>query len=253
MKKTIYNYLKLLNRLLKIFGLRIQKRRPSFDELIPKLIDSKKPVIFDVGANKGQSIFRFKNIFKDSKIHAFEPIPKLYKHIKDNNKFNDVFLVNKALGKNEIVSELYLNNLGNYGAMSSFKKLRKNSAYVEQYKIFNKNWNEINDNSVSVKTTTLDKYVKSKKIKSIDYLKIDVQGWESEVLKGAYDSLKKGIIKNIELEFIIADAYNGTASISDFDTILSKNKYKIIAINNYGDTITDKNFSIDIIYSKEFD
>ena len=151
------------------------------------------------------------------------------------------------------MSELYLNNLGNYGAMSSFKKLSKNSAFVEDYKSINKNWNEINDNSVPVKTTTLDKYVKSKKIKSIDYLKIDVQGWESEVLKGANESLKKGIIKNIELEFIIAEAYNGKASFSDFDTILSKYKYKIMAINNYGDTLTNKAFSIDIIYTKEFD
>ena len=42
LKKTIYNYLKLINHLLKIFDLRIIKRRPSFDELISKLIDSKK-------------------------------------------------------------------------------------------------------------------------------------------------------------------------------------------------------------------
>ena len=160
-KKIILNFVNPLNFVLKFFGIKLQKLRPSFNELIPLLINSERPVIFDVGANKGQSIVRFRNIFKNSEIHAFEPLPNLYKQIKDNNKFNDIFLVNKALGRSEGKSELYLNNLGNYGAMSSFKKLDKTSAYVEEYKRINKNWNEINDNSIPVKITTLDKYVKS--------------------------------------------------------------------------------------------
>ena len=134
--------------------------------------------------------------------------------------------------------------------MSSFNKLDKNSAYVKEYKRINKTWNEVNDDNVSVKITTLDKYVKLNKIKSIDYLKIDVQGWEPEVLRGANESLKKGVIKNIELEFMIAQAYDKTVSFSDFDTILCKYKYKLIALNNYGDVISNKNLSIDLIYAK---
>ncbi len=241
---------KYINHFLKIFNIKLQRRRQTFDELIPKLIESHIPVIFDIGANKGQSIIRFRKIFKNSIIHAFEPLPDLYKHIKDNYKFNNIFLVNKALGSREGESQLFLNNIGNFGAMSSFNKLDKNSAYVEEYKRINKNWNEVNDNSVNVKITTLDKYIKFNKIKSIDYLKIDVQGWEPEVLRGARESLKKGVIKNIELEFMIAQAYDGTVSFSDFDSILCKNKYKLIAINNYGDVVSNKNLSIDVIYTR---
>ena len=39
--------------------------------------------------------------------------------------------------------------------------------------------------------TTIDKYVKSKKIEQIDFLKIDTEGYEYEILKGASEESKK--------------------------------------------------------------
>ena len=41
-------------------------------------------IIFDIGANEGQSIERFKSLFPDSIIHSFEPDINLYSILKKN-------------------------------------------------------------------------------------------------------------------------------------------------------------------------
>ena len=53
-----------------------------------------------------------------------------------------------------------------------------------------------------VSTITLDSFVKKNKIKSIDLLKIDIEGSEYELLKGAKNMLKRGKIKIILVEII---------------------------------------------------
>ena len=67
-----------LKKIINYFGYDIQKidkniKRLSFDDILNLKTKNKKPMIFDVGANIGQSIERFKNIFPDSSIHSFEP------------------------------------------------------------------------------------------------------------------------------------------------------------------------------------
>ncbi len=55
---------------------------PDMDLLLKTLIRKENPVIFDIGANEGQSIKRFKRLFSDSIIFAFEPIPELAQKLK---------------------------------------------------------------------------------------------------------------------------------------------------------------------------
>ena len=67
---------------LRLFGLKIYRVHPdikelTFDEIYIRYL--KNPLIMDVGANEGQSIDRFKKIFKNSIIHCFEPLPDEFK------------------------------------------------------------------------------------------------------------------------------------------------------------------------------
>ena len=77
--KTIFKF--YLNLILRFFGLEIvskdrQKISYSFDFDYQKYFGAhKKVLILDIGANKGQSINRFRSIFKNSTIHSFEPDP----------------------------------------------------------------------------------------------------------------------------------------------------------------------------------
>ena len=60
--------------------------RLFFQKKIRRLVKSILPenveVIFDIGANRGQSIFLFKKWFPKAKLYSFEPNPKLFLELK---------------------------------------------------------------------------------------------------------------------------------------------------------------------------
>ena len=78
---------KIILKIFRNFGYNIQKIQKeekiylSYDEIYKKIFN-KKIVIFDVGANKGQSINRFLKNFPNSIIHCFEPIEKEFNYEK---------------------------------------------------------------------------------------------------------------------------------------------------------------------------
>ena len=55
---------------------------------------------------------------------------------------------------------------------------------------------------IEVKTNTIDNFCKSKKIKNIDLLKIDAEGHEEYILKGAINLLKKNCVNIIYVEVL---------------------------------------------------
>ena len=68
---------KFIQKLVNLFGYKVMKIKSTdatdLDGLTKSLITKSEPVIFDVGANKGQSITRYKKIFQNPIIHSFEP------------------------------------------------------------------------------------------------------------------------------------------------------------------------------------
>lgn len=46
----------------------------NFDQVIAKVVSKKKPMVIDIGANKGQSIDIFRRLYPECYIHAFEPV-----------------------------------------------------------------------------------------------------------------------------------------------------------------------------------
>ena len=251
MKK--YNIIK---KILKFFNLNISRYHKNFDEIISILVKNKKPIIFDVGANKGQSIDRFNSIFNHCEIHSFEPLPKLISFLKQKYNHKDIYIIDCALSDKIENKKIYSNNIGNYGAMASFYKLKNNSKFKNDYqtknsKIGKKNYQskELTSEVFNIITNTLDNYVEKNNIKIIDVLKIDTQGFESEVLIGSINSLNKKIIKNIELELILNDGYEKNFYFHSFDKILSEAGYKMIALSNHGNLIDSPGLNIDLLYT----
>ena len=78
-----------LKKIIGSLGYEIKKKEVKnqvFDKIIKKRLDN-KPIIFDVGANQGQSIKRFKSIFSDPIIHSFEPLKEDF--LKMDNEFKN--------------------------------------------------------------------------------------------------------------------------------------------------------------------
>lgn len=148
-------------------------------ETIAKHKMSKKPIFFDIGANIGAQTLQLAEYFKDAKIHSFEPTNFGYGKLKNN------ITLNPNLKKNIFINQKFLTNksfLPNKIYASWNLKPKKNIHKKHQGSYKNTN------NASSLK---LDDYIKKNKIKKIDFIKLDVDGHELDVLKSGYNFLKK--------------------------------------------------------------
>ena len=230
-------FIKIIRYIFSMLGAEIIKARKTFNQTYMDNI--KNPIIFDVGANEGQSIERFKSIFPKSIIHSFEPIKECYEKIIKIYDKKNIFINNYALGDKDCERFFYINK-NTY--TSSFFKI--NNKYKELV-----NSDRINM-SVKKKISTIDGYLALHKIKKIDILKIDTQGYELNILKGAKKSLKNKI-KFIELELILADYYKKKVKFYEIDKLLSENNFILYDMGNIS---YDKNKQLvwfDLLYLKK--
>ena len=180
----------------------------------------KKPIIFDVGSHKGKITKLFFDLYKNAKIYCFEPNKALIKQIKQNNYKKNLVIYNCALGEKK---EKKIININNLDLTSSLSEINKNSFYLKIKKIII----GTNENTISqkVNVTTLDNFCKMKKIKKIDLIKIDVEGYEYMVLLGA-----KKIINNIH--YIIIEIQKNSMyknySGQKIEKFLKKNNFYLL-------------------------
>ncbi len=130
----------------------------------------KNPVIVDVGANIGQFSFSIGKLLKTAKIFTFEPNKNLIKKLTNNTKDFDVKIFNFGLGNKNESLPFYASTISS--EWSSFIK-PDNSDYVEEVLEIKKGDDILSD------------------LKSVDLLKIDVEGFEYQALEGMEDTLKR--------------------------------------------------------------
>lgn len=163
----------------------------------------KAPTILDVGANEGQSASRFAHLWPGSVIHCFEPSPTTFAELERNVASlapTVVHAVNAGAGADRGRRVLLENSQSD---MSSFLALAEES------------WGRTTAET-TVDVITLDEYCASRGIGHVDLLKIDTQGFDLEVLKGANRMLAQGAIRLVFLEVIFADLYE---QLPAFDAI----------------------------------
>lgn len=131
-------------------------------------------VCFDIGANIGETTLNFAQLAKNGKVYSFEPVPFLYERLTTNvglNTFKNIELHNLAISDNS--DDLFFEAPKN-----------RNSSGISLTK-------ENSNTSMRVASNTLDEFVSSKQIEKIDFIKIDVEGFENYVINGAKQTLKK--------------------------------------------------------------
>ncbi len=203
----------------------------------------KNPTILDVGACIGMYSICYSKIYKNSTIYSYEPVKKNYKELKKNILLNNL-------------KNIYINNIG----LSDKKKNIKIG--IPDKKIHLRYSKNINDGLFSifsnkkkylVKLITLDSFIKEKNIKKIDFIKIDVEGAEYQVLKGAKKTIKK-FKPIIQLEYNDLTKKLGKKNISFFINFAKKNKYRIFYLTkNYKikrNIDLGKDFFSDLIFIK---
>ena len=248
----------IINRIINFFGYKLIGNKKivkhnDFDSLISfiltKVEKKNKFVFFDVGANTGQSIDRFLNLNDQTLIHSFEPTPELFKILetKYSKRISKRQIFINKFGLGSAVNEMDFYSF-KYNKINSFVPIEKNSKFERSRKIAaGKNSLEF-EKKIKAKVLTLDIYCKENDINNIDLIKIDTQGFEPEVLDGAYEMLSNQKIRIIEIELILGFAYEKKLSFFDLENKLQPHGYKLVSISNSGNVIAYSNFQVDLMY-----
>ena len=182
--------------------------------------------VFDIGANKGQ----FRKMAKETLlgelsndgfvIYSFEPAKSTFEMLVKN--FEEVerpYLKNLGLGKEKKRSTLYYDKLGSTLASQSKRDL--SFANIEMTM------------EEQIEIDTLDSFCIENSISFIDLLKIDVEGYEMDVLQGAAQMIQAKKIKSIMFEFGGTNIDSRTY-FKDFYHYFSKLEYKLYRITPLG-------------------
>lgn len=165
--------------------------------LMKKILKS-GDIFFDVGANLGQYIFRFRN-FKNSglKIFAFEPVLSNYNMVKKRIMSNgNVILENTALSDIKDSSVLYIPLIDGIEIDTQASlNLENRQLYYSDFK------------KQEIKVSTLDEYCTDKSVSRIDLLKIDTEGNDDKVVIGGKNIILKSLPVIMAEDIINTDAF----------------------------------------------
>lgn len=149
---------------------------------IQRLADRREfGVIFDVGANVGQTAYQLVRYFPRAQIHCFEPVGETFQKLS-RQYGTQVTCHRIALG--ETHAEMEISTFSD-PELNSFSEVRADAVPLGR---------EV------VPVDTVDRFCETHCIQRIDVLKMDVQGWEMNVLRGATDMLQKR-----RVQFILAE------------------------------------------------
>lgn len=188
--------------------------------------------ILDIGTNYGTTILQFaQRTGKNGNCYGFEPDPVNYEICTKNialNSFLNVQVENVGLGNEKGRFTLVVDTASNRGG----NRILETSEGKENH---------------IVDVIVLDEWVKNKAIEKIDLVKIDVEGFEMNVLKGGYETIKKyHPVLFIELDDDNLKQQNSSAQelISlleelDYSVFHSETREKILSSRNFAGTHFD--------------
>ena len=198
LKRSIFNYL--------------ENRKQKLETTIfQEIFDNENTIsLVDIGGYKGIQD-RWKRVENLVDFHTFEPNSVEADKIRSKTKSLNIY--KSALSSSD--GKILLNICKEPGVSSvlepNFEFLKK-FKNVERFEIVKK---------IEVEAKKLD----SLKIDKIDFIKIDVQGYNLEVLKGSTEALKKAIGIEIECEF--KEIYKNQSLFKDVDEYLSKHNFEV--------------------------
>jgi FkbM family methyltransferase len=179
------------------------------------------PLIFDVGANVGQTIELCAAHFKAPVIHAFEPGSEPYGTLRQRYAHrHDIQLNNFALGRESGLHRYFENTESS--AMNSL-----HAPGPECYAGSTRYCDVKAEREVRVRT--LDEYCAEHAIGRIDILKSDTQGHELEVLEGASTMLRQRAIGMVFVEIIFHAMYEDMARPDQIMALLFDHGFELVS------------------------
>lgn len=134
--------------------------------------------VLDVGANIGETLLYFAQRNENGKNIGFEPVPYIFNRLKKNislNKFESIKIENLAISDVKEKLSFRMPDNQNSGGVRMRKDNSKDKYGADK----------------EVQAITLDEYVFTNGFKKVDFIKIDVEGFEYNVISGAEKTLRE--------------------------------------------------------------
>lgn len=214
----------------------------NFTSLLEKFLDKNKIVALDVGAQGG---FNSDTFFPKKYDHFFEEILIEPIYSEAEKIKNKKFVINKGLWSEKIKKKLYIldNRLGSSSMyepnINSFDLHNIQEKKYDDYKV---------TRSIEIECDTLANQLTGLNINNLDYLKIDTQGAEFEILKGL-GHFRPLLIK-IETHFF--SMYKNVPSWHKLINLLYELNYVLIDWKDIGDHNTRIPAEADMIFIPNF-
>jgi FkbM family methyltransferase len=136
--------------------------------------------VFDIGANVGAVAQDYLRAFPEAVVHCFEPVPATFEQLSRNLRGSSrVVLHREAVGSVVGSTKMFV------GSWSPTNSLVKSEVHSEE---------------IDVSVTTIDSFCAQNGVGSIDLLKVDVEGFDMEVLRGGAGLLSSGRVRFVLVE-----------------------------------------------------
>lgn len=227
------------------------EKKFSREKILEKLVNTIQPTIFDVGAHKGESALFFNKIFPSANIHSFEPDPETFRDLQDTaNEISKCH--NLALANKTGLSSFFKNNLSHTNSILRVNLESEDSIKLSTARkspeVFQNTATDFNK-EITISTIRLDEFCQQNHISRINLLKIDTQGTEAEVLRGAGDLLYN--VDNIILEICFFDFYEKRSSFFDVESVIRNFGFKIFSISQISNNpMNGRTDWVEAIYTK---
>lgn len=196
----------------------IEMGQDAFQDIRQIMGDRQSPIAFDVGANLGQTIDRFRENFPLSAIHAFEPDQRTFKQLtQTHSSLRNVRLNNFGLGSAPSRQSFFENS---ELTLSSFLPLGQHG------------WGKVNVRE-NIEISTIDDYCSAHAIPAIDILKTDTQGFDLEVLKGANGLLCEKRVHFVYLEITFSKMYENLPSMDQIYRFLVDHGFELVSFYKF--------------------
>lgn len=192
----------------------------AFADQVAILESAGAEVIFDVGANQGLIASRYRGMFPRAAIHCFEPLPDACGLARKRFESDHSVSVHEcAVGEVEGRVIFHRNSAADSSSLLSTDESRLPQSYVAMNRTVS---------TLEVDCVTVDTFCTREGIERIDILKMDVQGGELGVLKGATRMLSERRIRLIYSEVYFLPFYRDQPLFEDLCSFLARHGYRFL-------------------------
>jgi len=179
--------------------------------VLPHIIHDNKAVFFDVGAHIGSYALILERSFENAALCCFEPNPRIFPKLKENIRGTHIKAFPSALGASVGKHTLFYSEevtINDHSQLASANK--------DVFPLF---YGVDTFETIECSADTVDNFCMKNNIDHIHFMKIDTEGNELDVIKGAGAMLAAGKIDVIQFEFNQTHILNRTF-MRDFSDLL---------------------------------